>query len=614
MQFVDKHLTKHHLFHAPHKWFLALLVSPLHAAQIHYQNKYHLNFRHAKKLFFFDMCLLGFMVFLFGATLFWHFYDPTVRSLVTLKVQQSTERIQTGTKITYTVSYMNRSDVALVSPLLSVDFPTGFILSTSTSAQNFNTENSSLTLSTLAPGANGSLSLEGTLFGTPDAEYDTLVRLSYLQEGEQEREFVIARLISFPRDTPLIFDWQMGDFVLTQGSIPFSLHLQNVGKEKLDGVRIPFAQIPGVQFQNVSTSIGTYAGTVWNIPTLLGRSSSTLQGTVHTNLGTDQRTLTLDLTPTLRANNNDFPQKKVTKQLTVISPTLEASAAWKKDNSIGKPSELVPLSVTIKNTNDYTIENVVLSLPLVHGIDKVRIGQNNKGVVRNNNFVVTKNQFANLASVRKGESVQIDVAIPLASSFTGDDITLTLSPEVQMNIPQIPGAVYRKKLSTDEIKIATRLDLTAELRYYTDEGDQLGRGPLPPKVGQETRYFATIILSNATSRAEEVIVSATLPPGMEWADKTSVTFGKDVTYNAATRKITWSAPAVPAHTSVGISLALSFTPNADMIGKTLPALSDITTSAKDAFTGLDLTASARNIDTSLTNDALATEKGVSVKE
>jgi len=614
MQFVEKHLTKHHLLHAPHRWFLALLVSPIHAAQIHYQRKYHLNFRHARKLFFFDMCLLAFLICLFGATLFWHFYDPTVRSLVTLKVEQSTERIQTGTKITYTVSYINRSDVALISPLLSLEFPTGFILNSSTSAQNFRSENSSLELSTLAPGANGSVTLEGTLFGTPDEHYDTIVKLSYIQEGEKTREQVIARLISSPRDTPLSLDWKMGDAVLAHGSLPFVLNLRNTGNEKLEGVRVPLPSSAGVQFQNVSTTLGTYAGTLWSIPILSARSTTTLSGVLSTNLDTTVRTLTLDTTPTLRANTTDFPQKKITKQLTVITPSLEASAIWKKEKATAKPFEVVPLSFTIKNTNEYTIEDVVLNIPLVSGIDRVRLTQNNRGVIRNNNFIVNKTQFPNLASIKRGETVQVNVSIPLSTSFSGSDVTMTLTPEVQASIPQIPGAVYRKKISTTELKIATQLGLTAELRYYTDEGDQLGRGPLPPRVGSETRYFATIVLTNSTSRAEEVVVSATLPAGMEWADKTSVTFGKDVTYNPATRKITWSAPTVPAHTSVGISLALSFTPTTEMIGKTLPALTNITVSGKDAFTGLSLSSSARTVDTSLPLDAIAKDKGVKVEE
>lgn len=598
MKFVEQHLNKHHLFHAPHKWFLAMLVSPIHAAELHYQNKYHLNFRHAKKLFFFDMSLLAFIVFLFGATLFWHLYDPTVRSLVSLRVEQSEQRITTGNTIRYEVSYINRSDVALVSPLVSVELPAGFILSTSTSDKNFNPENSSLSLNTLAPGANGSFVLEGTLLGTPDEHYDIVVRLSYIQEGEQDREQVVSRIISAPRDTPLLVDWEMGDFVLSQGSIPFSIHIENTASQPLQNIILPLSQSDEVQYQNIKTTTGEYTANAWTIPMLLPNTSTTLQGNLVTKFSSSARNSTLEILPTLRANNTNFPQEKITKSLTIISPTLETSARWKKETLTAKPLEKVPLLVTIKNTNEYTLQNISVTLPLVAGIDKVRLSQN---------ALVHK-----ISSLKSGETVEVEMIIPISSYHSGTDVTLQLSTEVEAQVPLVPGALYREKIQINPLKISTALTVSAELRYYTDEGDQLGRGPLPPRVDTETKYFATLVLSNTTGQAENVTVSAILAPGVEWGDKTSVTFGNDVTYNPANRKVSWSAALLPAQTSVGISFALAFTPTSEMIGKTIPALQNITVSGTDVFTKLPLSTSARTVDTSLPSDALAQNKGVTV--
>ena len=599
MKFVAQHLNKHHLFHAPHKWFLALLVSPLHAAELHYQNKYHLNFRHAKKLFFFDMSLLAFIVFLFGATIFWHLYDPTVRSLVSLSVEQSTERIKTGNTIRYQVSYMNRSDVALVSPLLSVEFPAGFILSTSTSDKNFNPENSSLSLETLAPGANGSFVLEGTLLGTPDEHYDIIVRLSYIQEGEQDREHVVARIISAPRDTPLLVDWEMGDFVLSEGAIPFSIHIGNTASQALQNITLPLRQSNEIQYQNIKTTTGEYRENIWTIPLLLPNTSTTLQGNFVTKFSSARNT-SIEILPTLNANNTNFPQKKITKLLSIISPTLETSATWKKETLTAKPLEKVPLTVTIKNTNAYTLEDLSVIIPLATGVDKVRLAPN--ALVRK------------ISSLKSGEQVELDIIIPLSAYHSGTDVTLQLSPEVEAHVPLVPGAIYREKIQINPLKISTALTVSAELRYYTDEGDQLGRGPLPPRVGNETKYFATLVLSNTTGQAENVTMSAILPPGVEWGDKTSVTFGNDVTYNPANRKVSWSAPLVPAHTSIGISFALAFTPTSAMIGKIIPTLQSITVSGADVFTKLPLSSTARSLDTSLPNDTLAQNKGVLVEE
>ncbi len=78
MQFFEKHFNKHHLLHSPHKWFLALLVSPIHTAEMHYKKRYHINFIHAKNLFVFDITLILSIVLLAIGSIFWFTYDPTV--------------------------------------------------------------------------------------------------------------------------------------------------------------------------------------------------------------------------------------------------------------------------------------------------------------------------------------------------------------------------------------------------------------------------------------------------------------------------------------------------------------------------------------------------------
>src|SRR3989339_270956 len=90
MKFVEEHLTTHHLFHKPHRWFLAFLLSPFHAAAKHYANRYHLRYVHAKKVFTFDLLLLFSTLILIGATLFLYTYDPSVTSFVSLTITPST--------------------------------------------------------------------------------------------------------------------------------------------------------------------------------------------------------------------------------------------------------------------------------------------------------------------------------------------------------------------------------------------------------------------------------------------------------------------------------------------------------------------------------------------
>ncbi len=576
-----------------------------------YHHRYHLRFRHAKKLFFFDMCLVTFLLFLFGATIFWHFYDPTVRSLVSLRVEQSEERIKTGTQISYTLSYTNRSDVALVSPVVTLDLPKGFILNTSTAPAHFQTESSSFTLPDLHPGGNGSVTLQGILFGSPDAEYDTIVKLSYMQEGEETREYVVARLISLPRDTPLEVAWKINNSVLSHGSTPFEIHVINTGKETLSGVQLPLPTVAGVDFQNMRPAIGILNGKNWEL-SVLPHTTSTLTGNMVTSIEGNEKNITLETTPAFVVNGQNFPQKKITKDVVVLHPSLEASAVWTVENKVGKPLDTVPLHISIQNTGNFDMQNVSVTLPLVPLINKNKLASTNHGTLHTNTFVINKNQHIQFARLKSGEIFAFDIQIPLSSPVEGTDITLVLNPNVQADILEVPGAVYTKKVTSDALRIAGHMNLGGAIRYYTDEGDQLGLGPLPPRIGQETRYFATITLENTTSQGENVNFSATLAPGFVWADKSSVSLGKDIVYNNATRKISWSTTSIPAHTTVGISFGIIFIPSENQVGTTPIALQNISVSATDSFTAIPLSASLKPLDISLPTDALGRNKGVKV--
>ena len=52
-----------------------------------------------------------------------------------------------------------------------------------------------------------------------------------------------------------------------------------------------------------------------------------------------------------------------------------------------------------------------------------------------------------------------------------------------------------------ELPVATEVAMQNSIRYYTEEGDQLGRGPLPPQVGETTKYWVFVQITNTTNTA-----------------------------------------------------------------------------------------------------------------
>jgi len=98
----------------------------------------------------------------------------------------------------------------------------------------------------------------------------------------------------------------------------------------------------------------------------------------------------------------------------------------------------------------------------------------------------------------------------------------------------------------EQFKISTFLKIHAESRYYTEEGDQLGRGPLPPKVGQTTKYWINFFLTASPNAVKDAVIKAHLPAGVIWTGKTNVVEGEPLKFDPLSRTVTWKNNSVEA--------------------------------------------------------------------
>ena len=227
MKFVEKHLNKHHLFHAPHRWFFAFLSSPIHFSEMHYKRKYHLTFRHAKKLFVFDMALLLGAIALLGSSLFFFLYDPTITDLVHVEITGPTERIKSGEVAQYRVLYKNNSEVKMQDITLTFETPEGFVLYEGESSITQQELDSGKMIDELAPGARGEIAFSGRFFGIPDEPYTIAAHLTYTQEQRSKSEVVARKNIAIVRDSVLDFSVDLPNIILGNGQSTMTMSITN---------------------------------------------------------------------------------------------------------------------------------------------------------------------------------------------------------------------------------------------------------------------------------------------------------------------------------------------------------------------------------------------------
>lgn len=607
MKFVSDHLHTEHFLKRPHKWSLALFLSPLHLAELHYKKRYHLTFVHAKKLFLFDLLLLLTIALLGVLSYIWFTYDPTVTTLVDLSITSDVHdprntdgRIRSGEHVTYTATYQNNSDVTLTESTLTFLLPPGFAIDEGVRT---------LELGQLAPKEEGEATISGFFYEPVSAEHHISAVLTYSQEHRRFTEQKQATIIQTLRGSILTGAIKMTEAILPQGSYPIEITLTNDNHHPIEKVSLPLRLSDQFTISEPRVEVGSLSENAWTVGPLDPGTEVTLFGTVTADISGQESAVTLSVIPALVVASSSIGQVPIVHDLTILRPGATALSSWQDDTPVAA-GNTKNISVTVKNTGTTDLTSLDLSFPIPDVVDAGRLVQSNGGSLSLNTY--TKKNIATRLS--PGEETTLSLSIPIKSWNAGTNLVLSLEPKIHAIVPEVPNGIYTVAASrTSEIAIGTNLILTAESRYYTDEGDQLGRGPLPARVGQETKYWAFISLRNTSSELDEISFSAQLPANVAWTDKYSVSQGAGLVYNPATKTVTYRVSRMAPQATIGLFMELALTPTAAQQGSSPLLLQNITASGIDTFIEDGLTRYINGIDISLPSDDIGRAKGTTVQ-
>jgi hypothetical protein len=161
------------------------------------------------------------------------------------------------------------------------------------------------------------------------------------------------------------------------------------------------------------------------------------------------------------------------------------------------------------------------------------------------------------------------------------------------------------------LAIGTSLTLEGQVRYYTSEGDQVGRGPLPPAVLKETTYWVIASLKNGGNTLRSPTFTATLLPHARMGPLVSATEGETPVYSPATRTVTWKGRSLPANSVVDIAFEVTITPTFSMIGTSPTLIEMLRATGIDDATGKALESTVKtNLGISVPLDDRARSKGI----
>ena len=163
-------------------------------------------------------------------------------------------------------------------------------------------------------------------------------------------------------------------------------------------------------------------------------------------------------------------------------------------------------------------------------------------------------------------------------------------------------------------KINTDLIINAVAKYFTDEGDQLGSGPVPPQVAIPTKYWLLLSAKSLYNPVSGFTAILLLAENVSWTGKISNTTASNIYYHQTDRQIVWNADLINSPTilqpDLSVLLELEIIPNSIQVGQVANLIDNITISAKDTFTGKTITKNIPAITTDLIGDPMENSGGI----
>lgn len=548
-------------------------------AKRHYEKHYKTHYKErAHLVFLLDAVLVSAALFLLGlGSYFSWFYHP-LRDDFRLSVATIGEVVgaQDGEIGVYVE---NVGKDALHDGRLTIHLPDAFL------AADGERGTRSVEINTLPAGASASYRFRGMPLGAPRSARLVAHFEATGADGRHD-ERLIAGDLKWERSL-IETRFETPNSVIPGQTARFRLYLKNGAAFDIEGAALALEWPEG--FRLITATPPVYRGAV-----ALGRIEAGEEAYVEFAGrfagAADLQRIKAELNG--KVADRTFSLNAAQAEIRLADAGLEVSAVFAEDApAYARPGQEMPVTLRYRNDGSQPLKDLTLGVaPDPRTIASVRWE--------------TSADVGDLAPGASGErTAYVRIVDPVSRYVT--DPTLRVVPTARFSIenPKVEGAEIAG--AGVERKVAGAARLRAAARFFTSEGDQIGRGPLPPKVGSATRYWIFASLETGATALQGGTLSFGLPNGVAWTGRASVTDGADPVIEGD--RLVWRLGAVAAHAGVlyeapSISYEVALTPTATQAGTSPLLMSDAAFTGTDAWTGADLSSNQPGLTTSLPGD------------
>lgn len=540
------------------------------------KRRWHVRYKFNKKHLVMDLLITGAVLFLIGLNVFWwwggfHYFSDKLEVRIAVDEQPTTLGL-----VSFKIQYQNSNKYEIEDAVLSLKMPERFELE-NVSREDYDVKNNILNLNDMKPGANGELTIRGRILAEYGVEQFLLTNISYYKTDKRGLrlwgQFNKNEIYKYSLgESKLRVEALMPDKLINNQLFEMRVILTNQSDLVLSKVIIQ----PQYDSELIRVAEGQLVA-----ENLKPGDKKELSVMTKVRTASQDKVVSFDVVweeagKTVKLNRVDVDRIVFQPRFSAVLNVGQAGAIT--------PGEWVDLKINYKNDGGYSLENLKLILNLESDYWDIKNTDKLTGKSNKNQIVWDSADIARLALLQPEEGGEISLRIKTKGYVAGtQDVSLKANLETKF---RVEGQNVDVVASVINPKLNSNLTINVYPLYYTQGGDQLGRGPLPPRAGEETKYWIFVKMLNDIHDVENVEVSAELPFNVSWSDKVNVTVGNPVVYDPATKKLIWKISKVPIQpNNIGFAFMVSIVPTKNQQGGYPQLLTNIKVTGIDKVTG-----------------------------
>ena len=564
----------------------------------HYHTRYLGVYRHAKQLFVFDLVLLAFAILMLGSAGYFYIWKPGPAKNVLINISFGTERILSGNKVQMTIDYTNNSKETIGDAVLAVRLPRGFIVDESKTT-GLNSKNNTFEIGSLPSGSTGQVKIVGTLWANVGELEKIISTLSFKPENKNNTDQASGIYLLKLTDSVLEASLKVPTKSYSGQKLTYSVFLNNTGSDELSNIKI------------------VVGGKERNSVALLPSATTSVSETITTPDKGGRYKLTSEIKTII--GERAYTQKVLTADIDLLNPRVTLSSGSTSAVPYVEPEMILPIEIMWKNDGQLKLNDQKIILQTTPGVvDLAATAKENLITRSGNNLIIDAKSRTALAGGSPGAGETFTLKLIIAKNFENKAVgvnRLTIKPVFEATAEGMDEQVFSFTGKDAVLPLAAEVFLQTDARYYTDDGDQLGRGPLSPQVGKTTRYWIFATLYDKVNPIAASKLTFNLAPGVVFTGKQSVTIGPELIYNETDRTVTWNyGGVIPADSESGFYFEVAVTPKPEQAGYILNLLTGASYYGVDDEVGKVFTITTKNTSNILPEGDAGRKRGAIVTQ